>query len=176
MSDEGVSKDQVAESLLRDREIGHGLRRFYLEQRDDFTTKYRLLIGALNGASLVTVLSEPFRKLLEFKQASEVMAPASFFLVGMVATGLSLYFHQNHLIRMTGEASRLANLTDDASLLIVSRLDTASRGRLALTLEQIAKLSGNMITMSNSALWAQGIGSGSWLGGAAALVFHVVRL
>ena len=159
----------LAEAHRHRRDVARDELAYFIERRDKLTERMRFGLAALNGASLVALISALGGKgeaaiWLGFTHENAIWS-ASAFTLGLILTGYSVYAQQNLYIREAGDAvtraSTLAGLASRYNL-------TATKGNVeelgeALTSEASLPLVG--FQYSPTSIWAQNLASGAWLMG-----------
>lgn len=154
-------------NLERDRDGAWERARYERDQRDQYGSRLRFGLVAMNAASLVTIINAP--GLFAGLTSGDVLAAAAFFLVGTIGAGYSLVAQQTHLIDLTGNATARALTLDRAVTLAEFPAHTPENEKLGEAMEQASRLSEEMFGYSKGALRLQWLSMSSWIGGVAYL-------
>lgn len=164
--------DQTYEAALaglleRDRESAWQIAHYERGQRDEYTSKLRFGLAAINAASLVTILNVP-SALIGIDPRAVLFASASF-LVGTVLAGYSLTAHQVHLINSVRSTSGRANALDRAFALTVFPAGSKERDGIRKVIRQAHDYLVETPELSMGALRCQWWSASIWVSGAGLL-------
>ena len=153
--------------LQRDRESAWQIAHYERGQRDEYTSKLRFGLAALNAASMVTVLN--IGGVMGGVGTGSILLSAAAFFVGTILAGYSLVAHQTHLIELTGATITKARTLDIAVSLSEFPPGSAENRQLDKALGAIKEQEGQQHTYSDSAITCQAWSSAAWIGGAGTL-------
>jgi hypothetical protein len=179
--DQFDAKDRLASSLKRDRETAYAVAQYQRSHKDDFTARLRFGVFALNGASVVALLSAlpnaAIAKSYGLDGRTVVLAILCF-SVGAAVSGLSLVLHQAHLERVSGEAVARARTLDSAVNVSGAKLGSseyAQLGEIMTTANRHEQATYAVSPFSRAAIWMQSLGGGLWLGGIAVVLKSAIQ-
>lgn len=140
-------------TLHRDRESAWQIAHYERGQRDEYTSKLRFGLAALNAASLVTILNLAPATLVVGATVS--LLSSFLFLVGTALAGYSLLSHQTHLILLAGSTSARALSLDRAVSLTSYPVGSREHDLLGIAMDEAHGYQGQTYTFSNRALNCQ---------------------
>jgi hypothetical protein len=169
-------QEELTESLLRSREREEAVAQHLRSQRDDLTSKIRFGLVALNGASVVAVLTLYGSLKNDLAglgiTSGAVMWAVGFFVVGVVCAGLCLSSHQNQLVIAAGQAEARAITCGTAVDLSAQNPIPKQLGEI---LEDLRKHSLPSASYSRAAIWLQQSAASLWLGGSLVLISAILK-
>lgn len=151
--------------LERDRETAWQIAQYERGQRDQYTSKMRFGLAALNAASMVTILN--IGALLNGVEPVALLASAGLFFLGTILAGYSLKAHQDHLFGLEGTAHTRVIALDRALSLEPFPRGSPEREYLKPTMAEADDFEMKTYGESAIALKAQQWSSWAWIIGAA---------
>lgn len=153
--------------LERDRESAWQIAHYERAQRDEYTSKMRFGLAALNAASLVTLLNLPTA--LTGVDPKAVLIAAAAFLLGTILAGYSLTAHQTHLIDLVGSTSSRALTLDRAVSLTAFPVGSQEHAALGDAMAEAHRHQSQTYKLSMGALRCQWVSASLWISGAVVL-------
>ena len=147
--------------LERDRESAWHIAHYERAQRDEYTSKLRFGLAALNAASMVTVLN--LQTALAGVEPGVILLSAAAFLAGTVLAGYSLVAHQTHLIDLVGSTSSRAISLDRAVSLTAFPIGSDEHDALGEAMRQAHHHQADTYKFSMPALHTQWLSASTWV-------------
>jgi len=129
-------------------------------QRDEYTSKIRFGLAALNSASLVTILNVGKSTL-----SGCTLTAGGLFAAGVILSGLALFSHQNHLVELQGDTYVRAVTLDRAVAQSGHPVGSTENSDLQGTLKELSGMIDRLFEFSVRATIFQHSAAGCWLAG-----------